>query len=205
MKLRRATKRPPAFRPCHEQRRAGACGLRAAFALWLSKRAELVLEAMSVFVLRSVLDPSTTRRATPRVVVSAACLAIPLPTLYLGLRLGFMRVYDGRRATIALLCAFSPFSSPFPFQSCPYSADTVHFTCRIVSHASQTRTVGPNEIEKMNPPKFDKVEDMAELSYLNEASVLHNLKDRYLSNLIYVSEFPISFISFALRSFANLL
>ena len=37
----------------------------------------------------------------------------------------------------------------------------------------------------MNPPKFDKVEDMAELSYLNEASVLHNLKQRYFSNLIY--------------------
>ncbi len=39
----------------------------------------------------------------------------------------------------------------------------------------------------MNPPKFDKVEDMAELSYLNEASVLHNLKQRYFSNLIYVN------------------
>ena len=40
-------------------------------------------------------------------------------------------------------------------------------------------------IEKMNPPKFEKVEDMAELSYLNEASVLHNLKQRYFSNMIY--------------------
>ena len=38
----------------------------------------------------------------------------------------------------------------------------------------------------MNPPKFDKVEDMAELSYLNEASVLDNLRQRYYSNLIYV-------------------
>ncbi|KZC11647.1 Myosin heavy chain, non-muscle [Dufourea novaeangliae] len=37
----------------------------------------------------------------------------------------------------------------------------------------------------MNPPKFDKVEDMAELTCLNEASVLHNLKDRYYSGLIY--------------------
>lgn len=39
----------------------------------------------------------------------------------------------------------------------------------------------------MNPPKFDKIEDMADLSYLNEASVLYNLKQRYFSNLIYVS------------------
>ncbi|KAI1884013.1 hypothetical protein AGOR_G00222010 [Albula goreensis] len=37
----------------------------------------------------------------------------------------------------------------------------------------------------MNPPKFSKVEDMAELTCLNEASVLHNLKDRYYSGLIY--------------------
>ena len=43
------------------------------------------------------------------------------------------------------------------------------------------------DIQKMNPPKFDKVEDMAELTCLNEASVLHNIKDRYYSGLIYVS------------------
>lgn len=44
-----------------------------------------------------------------------------------------------------------------------------------------------DDIQKMNPPKFNKVEDMAELTCLNEASVLHNLKDRYYSGLIYVS------------------
>lgn len=38
----------------------------------------------------------------------------------------------------------------------------------------------------MNPPKYEKVEDMAELACLNEASVLHNLRDRYYSGLIYV-------------------
>jgi myosin protein heavy chain len=42
-----------------------------------------------------------------------------------------------------------------------------------------------DDIQKMNPPKFDKVEDMAELTCLNEASVLHNLKERYFSGLIY--------------------
>ncbi|TPX44704.1 hypothetical protein SeLEV6574_g04325 [Synchytrium endobioticum] len=47
------------------------------------------------------------------------------------------------------------------------------------------RTVNINDCEKMNPPKFDKVEDMADLTYLNEASVIHNLKLRYYSNLIY--------------------
>lgn len=42
-----------------------------------------------------------------------------------------------------------------------------------------------DDIQKMNPPKFDKVEDMADLTCLNEASVLHNIKDRYYSGLIY--------------------
>ena len=47
-------------------------------------------------------------------------------------------------------------------------------------------TVAKDDIQRMNPPKFDKVEDMAELTCLNEASVLHNLKDRHYSDLIYV-------------------
>ena len=47
--------------------------------------------------------------------------------------------------------------------------------------------INKDDIQKMNPPRFDKVEDMAELTCLNEASVLHNLKERYYSGLIYVS------------------
>ena len=38
----------------------------------------------------------------------------------------------------------------------------------------------------MNPPKFDKAEDMSTLMHLNESSMLSNLRDRYQSNLIYV-------------------
>lgn len=45
--------------------------------------------------------------------------------------------------------------------------------------------INKDDVQKMNPPKFNKVEDMAELTCLNEASVLHNLKDRYYSGLIY--------------------
>lgn len=51
----------------------------------------------------------------------------------------------------------------------------------------QKKTVSRDDVQKMNPPKFEKVEDMAELSFLNEASVLHNLSARYYSDLIYVS------------------
>lgn len=42
------------------------------------------------------------------------------------------------------------------------------------------------QVQEMNPPKFTKTEDMANLTFLNEASVLHNLKARYYSMMIYV-------------------
>lgn len=38
----------------------------------------------------------------------------------------------------------------------------------------------------MNPPKFDRVDDIADLTFLNEASVVHNLRLRYGSGAIYV-------------------
>lgn len=40
----------------------------------------------------------------------------------------------------------------------------------------------------MNPPKYDKCEDMSNLSFLNDASVLGNLRSRYGAMLIYVSD-----------------
>ncbi|XP_056143748.1 myosin-11-like [Lampris incognitus] len=49
----------------------------------------------------------------------------------------------------------------------------------------QKMKVNKDDIQKMNPPKFSKVEDMAALTCLNEASVLHNLRERYFSSLIY--------------------
>ena len=52
------------------------------------------------------------------------------------------------------------------------------------------KTLSKDDVQKMNPPKFEKVEDMAELSFLNEASVMHNLTSRYYSGLIYVSPLP---------------
>lgn len=50
----------------------------------------------------------------------------------------------------------------------------------------QMRTVAVDDLSKMNPPKFDKAEDIADLTFLNEASVVHNLRQRYFSGLIYV-------------------
>jgi myosin heavy subunit len=40
---------------------------------------------------------------------------------------------------------------------------------------------------QVNPPKMEKFDDVSNMTYLNEASVLWNLKARYVAKLIYVS------------------
>ncbi len=52
--------------------------------------------------------------------------------------------------------------------------------------ALQCLTVKEDDIQQMNPSKFDMIEDMAMLTHLNEASVLCNLQRRYSSWRIYV-------------------
>ncbi|XP_066560797.1 myosin heavy chain, fast skeletal muscle [Amia ocellicauda] len=48
-----------------------------------------------------------------------------------------------------------------------------------------TLTVKEDEIFPMNPPKYDKIEDMAMMTHLSEATVLYNLKERYAAWMIY--------------------
>ncbi|KAL2091266.1 hypothetical protein ACEWY4_013529 [Coilia grayii] len=50
---------------------------------------------------------------------------------------------------------------------------------------SKTVTVKEDEIFPMNPPKYDKIEDMAMMTHLHEPSVLYNLKERYAAWMIY--------------------
>ncbi|XP_063319777.1 myosin-7B-like [Pelmatolapia mariae] len=45
--------------------------------------------------------------------------------------------------------------------------------------------VKEDDLQPMNPPKFDMIEDMAMLTHLNEASVLFNLRRRYSMWMIY--------------------
>merc|ERR1712130_545358 len=40
-------------------------------------------------------------------------------------------------------------------------------------------------IEKQNPPKYELLEDLANMTYLSEASVVYNLSERYVKFLIY--------------------
>jgi len=55
----------------------------------------------------------------------------------------------------------------------------------IVPPSFECKDYKKDVVAQVNPPKFEKCEDMSNLTYLNDASVLHNLKSRYLVKLIY--------------------
>ncbi|KHN83384.1 Myosin-4 [Toxocara canis] len=88
-------------------------------------------------------------------------------------------------------------------QSAPYDSkkdvwipdkEEGYIAAQIVSTKGDEVVVKVNGTEKtlkkelcaqMNPPKFEKTEDMSNLTFLNDASVLHNLRARYAVMLIY--------------------
>uniref|UniRef100_A0A671WB59 Myosin-7 n=1 Tax=Sparus aurata TaxID=8175 RepID=A0A671WB59_SPAAU len=55
----------------------------------------------------------------------------------------------------------------------------------VETHNGKTATVKDSQILQQNPPKFDKIEDMAMLTFLHEPAVLFNLKERYAAWMIY--------------------
>ncbi|VDM14383.1 unnamed protein product [Wuchereria bancrofti] len=64
----------------------------------------------------------------------------------------------------------------------------------VVSVRGNEVTLKAEIVQEMNPPKFEKTEDMSNLTFLNDASVLHNLRARYGQMLIYVSYYYYNFI-----------
>merc|ERR1712012_1036149 len=58
-------------------------------------------------------------------------------------------------------------------------------TKAVVMCGHEKKTFKSSEIGQVNPPKFEKCEDMANLTFLNDASVFYNLKVRYKAKLIY--------------------
>merc|ERR1711936_146453 len=54
-----------------------------------------------------------------------------------------------------------------------------------VSCGHEKKTFKSSEIGQVNPPKFEQCEDMANLTFLNDASVFWNLKVRFVAKLIY--------------------
>uniref|UniRef100_A0A3Q2PLC3 Myosin heavy chain, fast skeletal muscle n=1 Tax=Fundulus heteroclitus TaxID=8078 RepID=A0A3Q2PLC3_FUNHE len=89
-------------------------------------------------------------------------------------------------------------------QNAPFDAKTAYFVAEpsemylkgkltkkeggkatVETFCGKTITVKEDEIYPMNPPKFDKIEDMAMMTHLNEPAVLYNLKERYAAWMIY--------------------
>ncbi|XP_075415283.1 myosin-8 [Tenrec ecaudatus] len=55
----------------------------------------------------------------------------------------------------------------------------------VKTEGGATLTVKEDQVFPMNPPKYDKIEDMAMMTHLHEPGVLYNLKERYASWMIY--------------------
>merc|ERR1719225_1687161 len=58
-------------------------------------------------------------------------------------------------------------------------------TKAVVMCGHEKKVFKSSEIGQVNPPKFEKCEDMANLTFLNDASVFWNLKVRFKAKLIY--------------------
>ncbi|XP_061551249.1 myosin-7-like isoform X2 [Phycodurus eques] len=58
---------------------------------------------------------------------------------------------------------------------------------KVTAHTEfgKTVTVKDCDVHPQNPPKFDKIEDMAMFTFLHEPAVLFNLKERYAAWMIY--------------------
>ncbi|XP_001371531.1 myosin-4 [Monodelphis domestica] len=55
----------------------------------------------------------------------------------------------------------------------------------VKTEGGATLTVKEDQVFSMNPPKYDKIEDMAMMTHLHEPAVLYNLKERYAAWMIY--------------------
>ncbi|XP_070793597.1 myosin-1B-like [Pituophis catenifer annectens] len=55
----------------------------------------------------------------------------------------------------------------------------------VKTESGETVTVKDDQVFSRNPPKYDKIEDMAMMTHLHEPAVLYNLKERYAAWMIY--------------------
>ncbi|VDP27395.1 unnamed protein product [Schistosoma mattheei] len=63
--------------------------------------------------------------------------------------------------------------------------DTTGDTITVALKDGSEKKVKKDDAQQVNPPKFFLIEDMANLTHLNDASVLENLRARYYRQLIY--------------------
>ncbi|KAM8945710.1 myosin-1-like [Pelodytes ibericus] len=88
-------------------------------------------------------------------------------------------------------------NQPFDAKTCVYVVDNKDLYVKGVIQSKEGKnvtvktesgnvvTIKEDDVFPRNPPKFDKIEDMALLTHLNEPSVLYNLKERYAAWMIY--------------------
>ena len=60
----------------------------------------------------------------------------------------------------------------------------------MVCSGTETKEWKKDMVESLNPPKFEKCEDMSEMIHLNTPSILYNLKSRFTNKLIYTYSGP---------------
>lgn len=58
-------------------------------------------------------------------------------------------------------------------------------------HNGEQMIVDEDDTEKANPRHLDLVEDISQLYHLNEASILHCLRQRYANNLVHTNAGPV--------------
>merc|ERR1719394_420614 len=58
-------------------------------------------------------------------------------------------------------------------------------TTKVMRSDNKKKTYSNDKVEKQNPPKYELLEDLANMTYLSEASVVYNLSERYVRFLIY--------------------
>ena len=56
---------------------------------------------------------------------------------------------------------------------------------QVLREDGKEKTYANDKVEKQNPPKYELLEDLANMTYLSEASVVYNLSERYVRFLIY--------------------
>jgi hypothetical protein len=109
-----------------------------------------------------------------------------------GISANFLRLSDMEMITLR--------SQPFEGgKACwiPY-AETGYTKCIVLGEGSKPGTtkvqrlcdmkekeMKDEQVEKQNPPKYELLEDLANMTYLSEASVVYNLSERYVRFLIY--------------------
>merc|ERR1711892_863697 len=58
-------------------------------------------------------------------------------------------------------------------------------TSKVLRADGKEKTLSDDKINKQNPPKYELLEDLANMTYLSEAAVVHNLATRYVKFMIY--------------------